>query len=75
MSLPEGLRPPRAVLFDWDNTLVNTWPTIVECYRDTFTALGLVPWTAAEVQDRAAPPGTVGWFFGEEEPNVPVNSR
>ena len=53
MRLPAGLKPPRAVLFDWDNTLVNTWPTIVECYRDTFTALGLVPWTADEVRDRA----------------------
>ena len=44
---------PRAILFDWDNTLVNTWPTIVECYHDTFTALGMTPWTATEVQDRA----------------------
>jgi phosphoglycolate phosphatase len=47
------LDPPRAVLFDWDNTLVNTWPTIVECYHDTFTALGLPPWTADEVRNRA----------------------
>jgi phosphoglycolate phosphatase len=46
-------RLPRAVLFDWDNTLVDTWPTIVECYRDTFTALGQTPWTANEVQERA----------------------
>ncbi len=53
MSLPAGLKRPRAVLFDWDNTLVNTWPTIVECYHDTFTALGQTPWTADEVRDRA----------------------
>lgn len=53
MSRPAGSKPPRAILFDWDNTLVNTWPTIVECYRDTFTALGLQPWTAREVQERA----------------------
>ena len=53
MSLPAGLKSPRAVLFDWDNTLVNTWPTIVECYHDTFTALGQTPWTADEVRDRA----------------------
>jgi len=44
---------PRAILFDWDNTLVNTWPTITECYRNTFTALGLAPWTTEEVQARA----------------------
>jgi phosphoglycolate phosphatase len=53
VTLPADLKPPRAVLFDWDNTLVNTWPTIVECYHDTFTALGLPPWTAEEVRDRA----------------------
>ncbi|MBL0897864.1 MAG: HAD family hydrolase [Reyranella sp.] len=53
MSEPGRVKPPRAILFDWDNTLVNTWPTIVQCYHDTFTALGLTPWTAAEVQDRA----------------------
>jgi phosphoglycolate phosphatase len=47
------VRPPRAILFDWDNTLVNTWPTITECYSDTFTALGLAPWTTEEVQARA----------------------
>jgi phosphoglycolate phosphatase len=44
---------PRAILFDWDNTLVNTWPTIVECYQDTFAALGLPTWTADEVRARA----------------------
>ncbi|MBS0219784.1 MAG: HAD family hydrolase [Proteobacteria bacterium] len=53
MSRPAGSKPPRAILFDWDNTLVNTWPTIIECYHDTFTALGLPPWTAREVQERA----------------------
>ncbi len=53
MNEPAAPRPPRAILFDWDNTLVNTWPTIVECYHDTFTALGLTPWTAQEVKDRA----------------------
>lgn len=49
----EKPKAPRAVLFDWDNTLVNTWPTIVECYHDTFVALGQTPWTADEVKDRA----------------------
>ncbi|MBS0517355.1 MAG: HAD family hydrolase [Proteobacteria bacterium] len=52
MNDPAAFRP-RAILFDWDNTLVNTWPTIIECYRDTFAAMGLPPWTAQEVRDRA----------------------
>ena len=53
MSLSARSVTPRAILFDWDNTLVNTWPTIIECYRDTFTALGRTPWTAEEVRARA----------------------
>jgi phosphoglycolate phosphatase len=53
VNRPQGLKPPRAILFDWDNTLVDTWPTIVECYHDTFTAFGQTPWTAQEVRDRA----------------------
>ncbi len=53
MRLPASGATPRAILFDWDNTLVNTWPTIIECYRDTFTALGHEPWTAEQVRERA----------------------
>ena len=50
---PADLERPRAILFDWDNTLVDTWPTIIECYRATFAALGHPPWTDQEVRDRA----------------------
>ena len=50
---PADLERPRAILFDWDNTLVDTWPTIIECYRATFTAFGSAPWTDQEVRDRA----------------------
>ena len=46
-------RPNARLLFDWDNTLVNTWPTIVECYHDTFTALGQTPWTLESARPRA----------------------
>ena len=53
MSRPADIERPKAILFDWDNTLVNTWPTIIECYNDTFHALGLPRWTDQEVRDRA----------------------
>jgi phosphoglycolate phosphatase len=56
-----GLKPPRAILFDWDNTLVDTWPTIVECYSDTFAAMDLPAWTAEEVRKRAH--GSLRDFF------------
>lgn len=53
MTAAAGRAAPRAVLFDWDNTLVDTWPTIVECYHATFEALGVAPWTAEEIHSRA----------------------
>lgn len=35
---------PRAVIFDWDNTLVDTWPIIHIALEQTFRALGVDPW-------------------------------
>jgi phosphoglycolate phosphatase len=45
--------PPRAVIFDWDNTLVDTWPTITRCYNAVFTAFGMDPWSEDETRSRA----------------------
>ncbi|MCW5690696.1 MAG: HAD family hydrolase [Pseudolabrys sp.] len=45
--------PPRAVIFDWDNTLVDTWPTITRCYNSVFTAFDMVHWTEDETRSRA----------------------
>ena len=33
--------PPKAILFDWDNTLVNNWDPIFFAYKKTLKALGL----------------------------------
>ena len=44
---------PRAILFDWDNTLVDNWPVIHEAYNVTLTAFGQPPWSLAEVRARA----------------------
>lgn len=35
---------PKAILFDWDNTLVNTWPIIHAALTHTFTEMGHEPW-------------------------------
>jgi phosphoglycolate phosphatase len=48
------LTKPRAVLFDWDNTLVDTWPVIHEALKATFEAYGMTPWTLEEVKARVA---------------------
>jgi phosphoglycolate phosphatase len=45
---------PRALLFDWDNTLVDSWDTIHAALVVTFTAMGHEPWTMAETKLRVA---------------------
>lgn len=39
-----GALPPSAVLFDWDNTLVDTWKTIFYAINKTLVAFGLEAW-------------------------------
>ncbi|MEX0923842.1 MAG: HAD family hydrolase [Rhodovibrionaceae bacterium] len=51
--MPEAELPaPRAILFDWDNTLVDTWRTIHHALGVTFEAMGETPWTLDEVRLR-----------------------
>jgi len=58
---PTTIVHPRFVLFDWDNTLVDSWPVIHECYCAVFDDLGMTPWTLAEVKERAH--GSLRDFF------------
>jgi phosphoglycolate phosphatase len=46
------LTPPRAVLFDWDNTLVDNWATIAGAFNTTLLAMGHRPWTIEETRAR-----------------------
>lgn len=48
------LPTPSAILFDWDNTLVDTWPVIHKALQDTFTHFEREPWTLDEVKNRVA---------------------
>jgi phosphoglycolate phosphatase len=48
------LKIPKAVIFDWDNTLVNTWPLIHNALHKTFNKYGLTPWTLEETKERVA---------------------
>ena len=43
---------PKAVLFDWDGTLVNSWPIIHESMNLTLQALGKATWTIEETTQR-----------------------
>ena len=48
MSLPV----PRAILFDWDNTLVDTWAVIHRALNVTLKAMGQATWTLEETRAR-----------------------
>jgi phosphoglycolate phosphatase len=43
---------PLALLFDWDNTLADTWPTIHHALATTFRAMDLEPWTFEQTRAR-----------------------
>lgn len=43
---------PRALLFDWDNTLVDSWSVIHEALVVTFEAMGEEPWTLETTKER-----------------------
>jgi phosphoglycolate phosphatase len=48
------LPKPRAILLDWDNTLVDTWPCIARATNLTLGAMGMASWTMDEVRERVA---------------------
>jgi phosphoglycolate phosphatase len=48
----EDLRPPRAILLDWDNTLVDTWPVIHDAMVTTLKAMAHRPWSYDETRRR-----------------------
>jgi len=52
MTTTSPLTCPGALLFDWDNTLVDTLPLIRFCLNETLTALGRDPWSAEDVRRR-----------------------
>ncbi|HUK60090.1 MAG TPA: HAD-IA family hydrolase [Stellaceae bacterium] len=43
---------PKAILFDWDNTLVESWDAIHHALVVTFTAMGHEPWSLDETKAR-----------------------
>ncbi len=49
-----SLTRPRAVLLDWDNTLVDSFPVIHAAFNDTLRAMGRVEWTFEETCLRVA---------------------
>ena len=48
LTLPE----PKAILFDWDNTLVDTWPVIHQALNATMRAMDAPEWSLAKVKSQ-----------------------
>lgn len=44
------LTKPEALLFDWDNTLVDTWPVITMALNSTLQYMGHETWSEARVR-------------------------
>ena len=51
--VPFDLARPRAILFDWDNTLVDSWATIHEAVNTVMAAMGKPLWSLPETKQRA----------------------
>lgn len=45
---------PHAILFDWDNTLVDSWDCIQAAYNGTFRHFGMREWSRAEIERNVA---------------------
>jgi phosphoglycolate phosphatase len=61
---------PRTVLFDWDNTLVDTWGVIHQAINATLAELGRPTWSFAETQARvrrSAREAFPAWFGADAE--------
>ncbi len=52
MTEKAGLRRPRAIVFDWDNTLVDSWGTIHDALNFLMAAMDKPPWTIEETRER-----------------------
>jgi phosphoglycolate phosphatase len=52
LALREIGGSPEAILFDWDNTLVDTWSVIQDAMNVTLVHMGLPPWSMAETRLR-----------------------
>lgn len=52
LKMETKLTKPKAILFDWDNTLADTWPTIHQALTETFIKMGHEPWDMATTKER-----------------------
>lgn len=63
---------PKAILFDWDNTLVSNWRCVVASINAALTAFNLPTWTEAESYERVRHSlrDSFPLIFGEDWPRA-----
>lgn len=61
---PQLLSRPRALLFDWDNTLVDSWATIHHAVNSALAAMSLPQWSLTETRTRLSLPDIFPRHFG-----------
>ena len=47
----KNLKKPQAIIFDWDNTLVNTWPLIQQAINLTMAKMQMELWSLEKVRN------------------------
>jgi phosphoglycolate phosphatase len=51
-AAPAALKRPRAIIFDWDNTLVDSWGTIHDALNFLMEAMAQPLWTIEQTRER-----------------------
>ena len=44
---------PKAIIFDWDSTLIDNWQSIANALNATFIEMGKAPWSVAQVRQNS----------------------
>ncbi len=65
---PVCLPRPRAVIFDWDDTIVDNWPLALEALNTALVHMGMPAWSDAEARTKAGPSARdlFGGLFGDK---------
>ena len=63
------MQKPDAVIFDWDDTIVDTWQVVRSAINATLEHFGHAAWSEDEARKRIGPPARVlfSGLFGEDK--------
>ncbi len=47
-----NIQKPKAIIFDWDNTLIDSWTVILDALNFTFLSFGKKPWSLNQAKKK-----------------------